>query len=175
MKEKNQEKSPSEKPTKEQLKKVKKSPTKEKKPLYPYPIEKVITGSKDTPGEEEEEPREIFDEDLAPEEIEEFSGDFVGMFFEIWNVAEPQIPPLDSRAKHRLGKPLSRILVKYKLAKYAKDEIVFCVFLGMEILPRLKISAKLKLQKKGKKKDDKDDHREKGKGKDNLDAQPDSH
>jgi len=78
----------------------------------------------------------------------------------MWNKANPNVPPLSEFEKKNISKPLARIVVKYDVAKYAKDEFVLFTFLGFAIYKRVKI--------KKVKKNDVNNNREKRTGKDDL-------
>ncbi len=76
--------------------------------------------------------------DFEAIDIEEFSKDIVNIPFEIWHIINPNIEPLSTKEKKLIGKPLSRVIIKHELQKYAKDEFVLVAFLSFAILGRLK-------------------------------------
>lgn len=101
--------------------------------------------------------------DVDDENILEICREITGTVFEIWHRANPKVEPLSEFELKHITQPLSRIVVKYDVAKYMKDEFLLCTFLGFAIYKRVKV-----------KKDDKDDNREKGTGKDHPDETPDT-
>lgn len=105
-----------------------------------------------TSSEPEQEPGSIIE---ADENIIEVCKDIISIPFEIWSKINPKVEPLSDSEKKHISQPLARIAVKYDVAKYMKDEFLLMTFLGFAIYKRARI-----------KKDDKDDNREKGTGKD---------
>lgn len=145
-------------------KKPKKPPVKEKEKeekeeLPPFPI----------PEEEEKSPIPS-PEDSIPgisnedheEYITEVCRDLICIPFEIWHVLNPKVNPLSELEKKHISKPLAKVAIKYEVDRLMKEEIMLFTFLGFAILQRARI-----------KKDDTDDSREKGKGKDNLSEKSD--
>jgi len=98
------------------------------------------------------------DEFLVDENIVEISGDFIAIFFQIWHERNKNVPPLSDKEKANISVPLAKIVAKYDLKKYMKEEFVLCFYLGGAIYKRAKIE---KVEK-----DDKDDHRKEGQGQD---------
>jgi len=115
-------------------------------PPFPPKDQKVGDISSESPGGESEE--EI--DDIL---LEEVCKDFVSVPFEIWHILKPSVLPLSDKEKTLISKPLSRVVQKYDLQKYAKDEFLLAGFLGFAIIKRAKV------------KDDTDNSREKRKGK----------
>lgn len=111
----------------------------EKRELPPFPPERK--GKRDlfspviSEGEEGEGDFEAID-------IEEFCKDIANIPFEIWHIVNPEVEPLSAKEKKLIGKPLSRVVVKYDLQKYAKDELVLFAFLSFSVLGRLKKSKR---------------------------------
>ena len=76
--------------------------------------------------------------DFEPLDIEAFCKDAVNVPFEIWHILKPQIETLSANEKKMIGKPLSRLIVKYQLQKYAKDEILLLAFISFSVVSRLR-------------------------------------
>ena len=153
-------KNESEKPTPEQLKKVKKKPSLEKKPPFPFPPEEekaLTTSSKESspPGSEEEETDSQY--------LEEICGNLWYVLYQLGGILRKGFEPLTNNVRKLLEPPSARMAVKYHVETYMKDEFLLLGILGIDISKRLMV----------KKKDDKDDNREKGKGKDDTQPQPD--
>lgn len=123
---------------------------KEKKPKFQELLnkeeKKASLNESSLPGSE--------DEFLVDENIVEISGDFIGIFFQIWHERNKDVPPLSDKEKANISVPLAKIVAKYDLKKYMKEEFVLFFYLGGAIYKRAKI-AKVK-------KDDKDDNRKEG-------------
>lgn len=128
MAQKNSKKDPSEKPTPEQLKKVKKNPPREKKPPFPFPPEEPEKEDSSTGSPMEE--KEIEEEDFQPLDIEEFCQDMVGAAVEIGCIFLPKMTPLDPKQKKLIGKPLSKVIIKHRLDKACKEEFVLIAAIG---------------------------------------------
>jgi hypothetical protein len=88
--------------------------------------------------------------------------DIISIPFEVWAILKPAVKPLSETEKDLIAKPLSRIAVKYDLAKFMKDEILLFGFLGYSVLKRIKVSDHAG-----------DNSRKEGKGKDNLSEKAD--
>lgn len=114
-------------------------------------VSKIQTGG---PGSE-------IDQDKV--DLEEICSDIVSLPFEVWSILKPGVTPLSETEKKLIGKPLSRIVVKYDVARFMKDEILLCGFLGFSILKRVKV-----------KKDVADDSRKEGQGENDLSQKPDT-
>jgi len=97
-------------------------------------------------------------ENLEDENILEICKDIIAIPFDIWNKLNPGVKPLSESEKKHISQPLARIVVKYDVAKYMKDEFVLFTFLGFSIYQRAKV--------KKVKKNDVDNNREKREGKD---------
>ncbi len=156
MKEKNKQ----EKPTEEQLKKVKEKPSPEKKPKFPYPLEEespLTESSKKSspPGSEEKETDSLY--------LEEICGNLWFVLYQLGGILKKGFEPLTEDVKKLLSPPTARMAVHYHVERYMKDELLILGILGIDISKRLM----------AKKKDDKNDNREKGEGKDNPHSQPD--
>jgi len=148
-------KSPESKQNLEKKKTVisKKDKIKEEKPsfeeLLPRTQKEASSPLGGSPGEEKTEP--IIEED---ENIIETCKDFMGVIFEIWNGADPEIPPLTEKEKKNIAKPLARIVVKHDLGRFMKEEFVFVFYFGSAVYGRLRIKKKnvgdRRKKKKGK-------------------------
>lgn len=114
-----------------------KSATKAKEVFPEFPSEdgKESLSESSPPGSDDEEIQ-------ADEFLQEVCEDIVGAGFEVWSLANPDVKKLDGTGKTRISKPMSRIVAKYKLAKYMNDEFLFCTFLGYEIAKRIRIKKK---------------------------------
>ena len=153
------EKKQTEKPTPEQLKKLKKNPKPEKKAPFPYPIE---------PEEKEEAsspPGGIGVEKERSVELEEICGNLWVVFYQLCGILKKGFEPLTDDVKKLISPPSARCAVKYHVQDYMKDEFLLLGILGIDISRRLMV----------KKKDDKNDNRKTGEGKDNTDSQPSAH
>ena len=156
MAQKNKQKNQTEKPTPEQLKKVKQRPTKEKKPPWKYPIEpeeKKAEELSESPGGKNEEK-------ISSLELEKICGDLWVILYQLGGILKKGFEPLTDDVKKLISPPSARMAVKYHVQDYMKDEFLLLGILGIDISKRLMV----------KKKDDKNDNREKGKGKDNADS-----
>lgn len=158
---KNPQENKTEKPTKEQLKKVKKSSTPEKKPQFPFPIEKEEKTPEESstksfpPGSEEGK--------LDSLELEEICGNLWVVLYQLGGILKKGFEPLTDDTKNLLSPPTARMAIRYHVQDYMKDEFLILGILGIDISKRLMV----------KKKDDKDDNRKKGQGKDDPQSQPD--
>lgn len=125
-------------------KSLKKDKDKEKQLSKPAPEEKEFpefpeeeekgSSTKSSPLGSDSEEEEV----EADEFLQEVCEDIVGAGFEVWGLANPNIEELKKAEKVRISKPLSRMVVKYNVAKYMKDEFLFCTFLGYAVMKRLK-------------------------------------
>lgn len=95
----------------------------------------------------------------------EVAGDVFALPFEFWHIANPKIPPLSEEYKRAVSAPLSRILNKYGLAKFTRDEFLVAFYLWNAVYARLKIIKESK-PKKEIKPDVGDNSRKEGQGKD---------
>jgi len=82
--------------------------------------------------------------------------------FEVWSILNPKVSPLTEIEKKAVSKPISRLVIKYNLAEYAKDEIYLAIILSGITFKRLHQA------KPEKKKNANNNNRETGNGKDNL-------
>jgi len=100
-------------------------------------------------------------EEGIPEDanIEEVCADVIAIPFAIWHELNKNVEPLSEKEKRNISKPLAKVVAKYDLGKYMKEELVLVFYLGSAIYGRAKV-----------KKDDKDHNREKGTGEDEPDA-----
>lgn len=124
---------------------------KEKKPQFKELLSKGIKPESSTksslPGSE--------DEFLVDENIVEVCADVIAIPFAIWHEINNNVQPLSEKEKENISKPLAKVVAKYDLGKYMKEEFVLCFYLGSAIYGRTKV-----------KKDDKDDNRKEGEGED---------
>jgi len=95
-------------------------------------------------------------------DLEELCGDIVSVPFEVWSILNPKVSPLTEIEKKAVSKPISRLVIKYNLAEYAKDEIYLAIILSGITFKRLHQA------KPEKKKNANNNNRETGNGKDNL-------
>ena len=96
-------------------------------------------------------------------DLEEICSDIVALPFEVWSILKPGVNPLSDAEKKLIGKPLSRIVVKYDVARFMKDEILLCAFLGFSVLKRVKVAKNVA-----------DDRGKEGQGKDDISEKPDT-
>jgi hypothetical protein len=89
-------------------------------------------------------------------DLEEICSDIVSLPFEVWAVLKPDVKPLSDAEKKLIGKPLSRIVVKYDVTRFMKDEILLCAFLGFSVLKRVKVGKNV-VDDSGKERQGKDD------------------
>lgn len=115
-----------------------------KEALPPFPPPPKGKESRFSPMSSDEEVEEL---DFEAIDIEEFSRDIINVPFEIWHIVNPGVDPLSEKEKKLIGKPLSRVIVKHQLQKYAKDEFVLVAFLSFAILGRLRKSKKKEPEK----------------------------
>lgn len=97
-------------------------------------------------GQDEKVSDRVEDDELEGDfdavDLDELSRDIAGVPFEIWAVLKPGVKPLTEKEKKLIGKPLARVLSKYDVAKYAKDEFLLMAVVGFSIMSRLKDSQK---------------------------------
>ena len=98
-------------------------------------------------------------------ELEGICGNLWVLLYQLGGVLKKGFEPLTNDVKNLLSPPTARCAIKHHVQDYMKDEFFILGILGIDVSRRLMV----------KKKDDKDDNREKGKGKDNADSQPDTH
>lgn len=135
------EKKQTEKPTPEQLKKLKKNPKPEKKAPFPYPPEPeekedISTGS---PTEEKKEETDSLG-------LEEICGNLLVLLYQLWGIAQKGIEPLTENTKNLASPPMARLAVKYHVGDKINDEIMLAGILGVDVTKRL-----IELNKKKKK------------------------
>lgn len=94
-------------------------------------------------------------EDELDENIVEVCADVIAIPFAIWHEFNKNVQPLSAKEKENISKPLAKVVAKYDLGKYMKEEFVLVFYLGSAIYGRTKV-----------KKDDKNDNREKRAGED---------
>ena len=99
------------------------------------------------PGSEEEIPED--------QNIVEVCADVIAIPFAIWHEFNKNVQPLSEKEKQNISKPLAKVVAKYDLGKYMKEEFVLVFYLGSAIYGRTKV-----------KKDDKDDYRKERSGQD---------
>jgi len=98
---------------------------------------------------------------------DDFAGEFIAIPFELWSSVNSVVPPLSPAEKERLAGPFSRILEKYGMGKFAKDEVLLGFWLWCSIYGRIK-AVKAAKPKKEKKPDVRDDSRKAGPGQDDA-------
>jgi len=146
------ENKPKEKAKKQELKSPKK---KTDKSLPSFPEDLKAIGS---PGVESgTTTKEIIDT-----ELEEICRDIIAIPFEVWAILKPEVTPLSEVEKKLIGKPLSRVLIKYDIGRFMKDEVLLLGFFGFSVLKRLRV-----------KKNVADDSGKEGQGKNDISQKPD--
>lgn len=100
--------------------------------------------------------------------IIEVCADVIGIPFAIWHEINPNVPPLSDEEKIDISRPLAKVAAKYDLGRLIKEEYVLVFYLGSAIYRRGKIKPPAKAPKA--KKDDKNDNRKTGTGKDEPDT-----
>ena len=156
------EKNHIEEPTLKQREKVKMRKIPEKKEKWPFPIEKkekedITTGS--LTEEEVCDEEEIF----TQESLEEICKVLAATTVAIWTVFDKEIEGLDEKEKDMVAPPMARCALKYKVQKWMNDELALALAVATIVSKRII----------AKKKHDKDDNRQTGKGQDNADSQHD--
>jgi len=96
------------------------------------------------------------------ENMVEVCADVIAIPFAIWHELNDKVQPLSEKEKQNISKPLAKIVAKYDLGKYMKEEFVLFFYLGSAIYGRTKIPKA--------RKHDKDDNRKEGQGQDELDT-----
>ncbi len=111
---------------------------KEEKPedLLPKFPPKNAKESSEFPGGEAEP------EVLTEIEIGEVCEDIIALPFELWGVVKKGVAPLSEKERKNLGKPFARLVLKYKVQAYVKDEFYFLFILGIAISKRLEFKKK---------------------------------
>lgn len=95
-------------------------------------------------------------------DLQEICRDLVSVPFEIWAILKPGVQPLSDTEKNLISKPLARIVVKYDVARFMKDEILLLGFLGYSVIKRVRIPKNVA-----------NDSGKKGQGKDDISKEPD--
>jgi len=93
--------------------------------------------------------------------LAEFCSDIASVPFEIWHILKPEVSELSDLEKKAIGKPLARIVLKYNLQDYAKDEIYLTMIFSGVLFKRIKQAKKNVNNNNRKKGDGKDDAGEK--------------
>ena len=135
--EKNKQESTTKKEAKFQMPEEEKEQT-----LPPFPLKNQKDLSSGFPGGDSEGG----EEDFSDLDIEEVCKDIVSVPFEVWSILKPSVKPLTETEKKLIGKPLSRVMVKYDVAKYARDEFLLLIFLGFSVSKRIKDSKKVEVE-----------------------------
>ena len=60
---------------------------------------------------------------------------------------KPGVKPLTDTEKKLISKPMARVMLKYDVQKYAKDEFLLLGFLGFAVMKRVKDSKKVEDEK----------------------------
>lgn len=152
------EKNHIEEPTSKQREKVKIRKGREKKEKWPYPIEEETKIEEEpsspnggVPGEEE-----VF----TQESLEEICKVLAATTVAIWTVFDKEIEGLDEKEKDMVAPPMARCAIKHQVQRWLNDELALALAVGTIVSKRII----------AKKKHDKDNNREKGKGQDNADS-----
>ena len=103
---------------------------KEKKPEF----KELLSKGKDSltksslPGSE--------DDLLLDENIVEVCADVIAIPFAIWHEINKNVQPLSEKEKENISKPLAKVVTKYDLGRYMKEEFVLVFYLGSAIYGR---------------------------------------
>ena len=152
MAEKNPKKQ-AEKPTPEQLKKLKKNPKPEKKPPFPFPIEEEEDSST---GSQTEEKTEETEAEEGWQALEEICGNFLVVLYQLWGIAQKGIEPLTENTKNLASPPMARLAVKHNLDDKINDEIMLAGILGVDVTKRIiELNKKKKADNRIKQKEEK--------------------
>lgn len=130
MAQKNPQKNQPEKPTPEQLKKLKKKPTPEKKPPFPFLVEEKEDSSTGSQTEEKTEETDSL-------ELEKICGNLWFVLYQLGGILKKGFEPLTDDVKNLLAPPSARMAVKYHVQDYMKDEFLLLGILGIDISKRL--------------------------------------
>lgn len=138
--EKNKQESTTKKEAKFQI------PEEEKSSLPPFPNKdakkgEYLTSSSPNGGKLEDEP------DFSDVDLEEVCKDICSIPFEVWSILKPGVKPLTDTEKKLISKPMARVMLKYDVQKYAKDEFLLLGFLGFAVMKRVKDSKKVEDEK----------------------------
>lgn len=96
---------------------------------------------------------------LTESEIGAVCEDIIALPFELWGVVKKGVAPLSEKERKNLGKPFARLVLKYKVQEYVKDEFYFLFILGIVISKRLEFKKKNVDNDSGKKGEGKDEPR----------------
>jgi len=129
MAQKNPQKNQPEKPTPEQLKKLKRKPTPEKKPPWKFPIEEEDSSTGSQTEEKAEETDSL--------ELEEICGNLWVVLYQLGGILRKGFTPLTEGTKKLLSPPTARCAKKYHVESYMKDELLILGILGVDISARL--------------------------------------
>ena len=99
----------------------------------------------------------------SSENLEELCGDIAAVPFEIWSILNPKVEKLTDTEKKAISRPLARLVEKYNLGTYAKDEFYLAIILTGVTFKRVNQAKPEK-----KKENANINNRETGDGKDNL-------
>lgn len=110
--------------------------------------------------DEEEKPE---GSSFSNENLEELCGDIAAVPFEIWSILNPKVEKLTDTEKKAISRPLARLVEKYNLGTYAKDEFYLAIILTGVTFKRVNQAKPEK-----KKENVNINNRETGDGKDNL-------
>lgn len=135
MAQKNPQKNQPEKPTPEQLEKLKKKPTPEKKPPWKFPLENIREDT--STGSQTEEKTEEKTEETDSLELEEICGNLWFVLYQLGGILKKGFEPLTDDVKNLLAPPSARMAVKYHVQDYMKDEFLLLGILGIDISKRL--------------------------------------
>lgn len=97
---------------------------------------------------------------------EELAGDLIGFPFEVWHILNEAALPLSDKEKRIVSGPVTRIIEKYELQKFAKDEILLTVYLAGMVYGRVRAIKEIK-------KNASNDSGETRKGKNDISENPD--
>ena len=134
---KSPQKKQTEKPTPEQLKKLKKNPKPEKKAPFPFPPEKEDS-STGSPTEDVEE-EEIFTKDS----LKEICKGLAVTVVLICKVFDKEIEQLDEAEKNMLAEPMANCALKWQIQKWMKDEFALALAVAVIISKRIRIKKKV--------------------------------
>ena len=113
-----------------------------KENLPPYPEtpeeeEKKKTETESGPGIAE--PEEDLKDARIAHDLVDICGDILDTGFGLWHDYNPNVPPLADGKRKRMEGRMARIVRRYDLDRYFKDEIVFFGLLTYEVAKRVRI------------------------------------
>lgn len=121
---------------------IPKGPEKGKLPPPPPPPPEREKTKESGPGisEEEKEPAPE-DQEIKKVELDlvDICSDILNEGFGMWHDYNPNVPPLDPEKRKLMDARMARLVRKWGLAKYFKDEIIFFGLLSWEITKRARI------------------------------------